>query len=925
MRPSSTTSTAGVVVRGVFAYVICMLPSIGAVIAVVVVIIAAIVSGRFPLLSNPGPEAGMVLAVVGGLAISIAGAVRGSRRNREGFVEDWHSGLFVAGFSVVVFLISTAIGAATSPSCSPNAGRWPMLLVAVPVLLLHAAVGPLVGRAVGRAGRAVGVVFLLCAASIGSIAFELYTEPGFRAASHLFVVVSGDLLQGAALPQSAIAFRAATALLAVVVALVGIAVWPAHKTRGLVSGAAGDSLPVWIAAVAVGVVFVIAHREARASLIPGRAAMEEAYSLVKQRGPLVVHADPLATTPRDVDAVLAEGTLWLDRLRDRLGPLSSDDIHLWLHADRSDQAHWTGAAHVDFAMPWRRELHVANARVPHGTLGHELAHIVAGEKSDTFLRVPSNFVVFHNAAVTEGLAMALTPELVVDQGLTLREQAAAMRQGGKAPPLSRLFSFSRFLGEEPGRAYVAAGALIESIVAGAGDAAPAAIARLYGGGGDLALVADGDVEALLARHEAALDALPLPPDAAGFAAARFRKGSVLDEVCDPDEVKVAHAVRARARGGDVRGAVADIEQIVGDDADGTYHDLLNDVRAAGDVAGAVQLLQRLVVLSPSPAERAVRMLALSMEQWRSGDERAAQATLEQIVVADATHDLQRQIIAARTFVDSAVRLQADAVVSRAALQFFIADGHTRDGARAVLAEALGKSGVQFVVDGMYTPPPVPTATPAVIPAAAPVASTDAGVPVDAGVADAGVVVVDVDAGVVVDAGVSADAPAAVPAVVVAAPVATVPAAPLPDHWAMSSTSKEPPAVLALALYVHARQLVVQGAARDAVSTLLPLVGSGLLVPVFAEQAVLGLASALARQAGQVASPSSSADLQTAERWLLRAADTAARPATRLLLRDRADRVARARLAPPVPAVVTTTSDPAWADRLLLGAWLDGGF
>jgi hypothetical protein len=95
--------------------------------------------------------------------------------------------------------------------------------------------------------------------------------------------------------------------------------------------------------------------------------------------------------------------------------------------------------------------------------------------------------------------------------------------------------------------------------------------------------------------------------------------------------------------------------------------------------------------------------------------------------------------------------------------------------------------------------------------------------------------------------------------------------------------------------------------------------------MFAEQAALGLASALVRQAGQAASPSSVADLQTAERWLLRAADTAARPATRLLLRDRADRVGRARTAPPVPAVVTTTSDPAWADRLLLGAWLDGGF
>lgn len=861
-----------------------MLPSIGAVLAVVAVFIAAVVCGRLPLLSNPGPEAGLVLAVVGGVVISLAGAVRGSKRGKGGFVADWRSGVIIASLAVLIFLISTTIGMAVSPSCSPNAGRWPMLIVAVPVLLVHAALGPLVGRLVGRRGAAVVVTLVVLLVIAALMAMQLLDEPGFRAASHFFVVISGDLLQGASLPTTAVAFRAVTLVLAAAMVLVGCALWPAHKTRGLVSGAAGDSAGFWVAAVVTGFVFIVSHRQAQAALIPGRPAMENAYSLVKRRGPLVVHANPLVVTPRDVDAILAEGTLWLERLRNRLGPLSDHDIHLWLHGDRSEQARWTGANHVDFAMPWRRELHIASLTVPHRSLGHELAHVVAGEKSDTFLKVPSRALVLHNAAVTEGLAMALTPELVVEQGLTLREQAAAMRQAGRAPDLNALFSLNRFLGEEPGRAYVAAGALVESIVADAGDEGPRAIERLYKGAGELALVADGDAAALLARHEAALSSLPLPADAAGFAAARFRRQSVLDEVCDPEVAAVAEGLRARARGGDVEGAIDGVSALAGAEADGSLADLFAEVRAAGDVEGGITLLTRLLELSPTPAERAVRGLALGSEQWRAGQEREALASFNAIPLAAATLDLQRQIVATREFAETAVRLQGEALVSRAALRFFVADGHSRDGARAALAEAIGRSNPQWRPQ-----------------TAAPVAAA-------------------IDPVVVVD-------PAAI--VVAADPAAVVAAVPTPFRmrWQFTSTSAEPEAVLALAVYVHARTLVVQGASPEAVAALTPLVEGQLLSSVFHDQAVQGLAAAVVRHASRqlVLEPADVAALQRVRQMLLVAADAATRPATRLLLRDRAERVARAAAAPAPPTVVTTTSDPLWADRLLLGAWPEGAF
>jgi tetratricopeptide (TPR) repeat protein len=528
-----------------------------------------------------------------------------------------------------------------------------------------------------------------------------------------------------------------------------------------------------------------------------------------------------------VDALLAEGTLWLERLRLRLGPLSDDEIHIWAHHDREAMARHTGAVHVDFALPWRRELHIGSTAVPHRTLGHELAHVVLGERSDTFLRVPSRFIVLHNAAVTEGMAMALTPELAVDQGLTLREQAAAMRRAGMAPSLLRLFSMARFFGEEPGRAYVAAGALIEALVAEAGDDAPHAIERLYRGAGDLAVVS-ADVDGLIAAHERDLDAQPLPEDAVAFAALRFKRRSILEEVCEPDVVAVGERMRRLARTGDLAGAIDAAVALEGADADGTLSTLLTDVRAVGDVEGAIALLRRLVALAPSPSERETRRYALGVELWRAGHEREAHATWaaidERVVVAD----LARQIVATRLLADHAVRLQAEARVARAALAYFISDAGLRDGARLAFARALG-----------------------------------------------------------------------------------------------AGEGTESEAVVDIARYVLGRALVQEGAVEEAVALLRPLVAARRLPEAFHEQAVLGLATALVRwSAAGGAAPEA---LEEARTLLMQAAEAAQRPAMRLVLRDRAERVARAAAAPAPPSVSTATTDTAWGDRLLLGAGPAGSF
>jgi hypothetical protein len=803
-----------------------MIPSVGSVVGVVVVLVAAVVCGRFPLISNPGPESGMVLAVVGGVVLALWSAGRGARRLRSGFLGDFSAGVVLGAVYLAIFALVVAIGSVVTPSCSANAGWLPFLIVSVPVLLLHSALGACVGRLVGSRALAVGAVVVVELFAALSIAVDLLSEPGFRTASHFFVVLSSDLLAGAALSITAIGFRCITLLWALELVLVGAALWPAQKSRGLVSGAASDTLGLWVAATVVAVVCVVGHGQARAALIPGREALDEAYSLVKRRGPLVVHADPLSTSPREVDALLAEAALWLVRLEQRLGPLATDDIHIWAHHNREAMAAHTGAVHVDFALPWRRELHIGSTAVPHRTLGHELAHVVLGDRSDTMLRVPSRFIVLHNAAVTEGMAMALTPELAVDQGLTLREQAAAMRASGLSPQLSQLFSTARFFGEEPGRAYVAAGAFIEAIVAQAGDEAPRAIERLYRGAGELEAVSP-DVEGLLADHERSLDAQPLPKDAVAYAAARFKRRSILDQVCEPEVVEVGQRMRRLARTGALEEAMGAAFTLEGDDADGTLSALLSEVRAVGDTAGALVLLRRLVELSPSSSERAVRQLALGDELWRGRQEREALALWSAIDERVVVENFARLVVAHRIFANAAVRLQSEAPIARAALAFFVAEPHLREGARLALARAIG------------------------------------------------------------------------------------------------AVTTEPAEVAALGRYVLARAFVEEGAVFDAIALLRPLVEGSSMPALFREQAVLALATALVR-ASALGSEDAAA-LTDAQAHLLEAAERASRPAMRLVLRERAERVARAIAAPSSPSTSTATTDPMWGDRLLLGAGLDGPF
>ena len=802
---------------------------VAATLALVAVAVTALLCLRFPLTSTPGPEAALVLAVVGGVALSLSQAVRAARPSPDGYAAELGKALVVAGAMLAVFVVVTGVSGWLRPSCAPQRGFVAFLVLAAPVLLLHAALGTLIGRALGRPARAVVVALAVLGGAALVMYVQWYRDPSFIVTSHLFVVVAGDLLRGAAMPVEVMAYRVGTLGFGLAIAFGGAAYWPRIRRVG-VAGGTTNTVALWGMCAASLVVGLIADGASRADIRPPRAAMEERYSYVKRRGPLVVHADPLALRPKDVDAVLAEGTLWLDRLATRLGVRPSDDIHLWVHADRGSAAHFTGAAHVDFALPWRREIHVEGATVPHRTLGHELAHVVAGELSTAPLRIPSRFVFFHRAAVTEGVAVALTPELAINGGLTVKEQAAAMRRAGFAPETAALFSGLSFFAESPARGYTAAGAFIESLVARTLPDPTRALAALYATGSlEEALGSEEALALLVAAHDHHLDELTLPEDAAAIAVMRFERPSVLDEVCEADDASRARAIRTRARAGDVEGAVREAEAL-GPASQRTLEDLLADAIRVDDDAAAVAFAERIAAL-PAPTRKDAAALAaqrgeiVGVTLWRAGAHARGRAEWDRVRAEAMPVDDGRALLARRVLADVVLR-GGPAPASSAALDVLIATKpEERAAAFARLHYAMGAD----------------------------------------------------------------------------------------DATALESRTEAREGVR-VARYVHARRLVQQGALDEAIAALRSLLDEGVLPAPLLEQTQLALATALMKR-----------DRAAEARDLLfAAADAAERPASRLLLRDRAERAARAVGAPEPPTHIDDRSDPAWADRLLLGVD-DAGF
>jgi hypothetical protein len=255
-----------------------------------------------------------------------------------------------------------------------------------------------------------------------------------------------------------------------------------------------------------------------------------------------------------------EATLFLRDCEQQLASVSSflelerRPVTAYLFADAGQKRRLMGAAETYIAKPWRREVYLQASGYPHPVLGHELAHVVAGQAGRGPFRVAGMFGGWlPDPGLVEGLAVAASPE---DDELSPEQWSRAMLELKLLPRLSSLFSIG-FYGHSSGRAYTVAGAFVGWIRQRHGAAA---LLRWYGGA-PLPAVAGRGWAALEEEFHAHLRSLPLPEGSLAVARARFDRPSLFQRRC-PHEVDARKRDAAQALGsGNLEGALRALDEV----------------------------------------------------------------------------------------------------------------------------------------------------------------------------------------------------------------------------------------------------------------------------------------------------------------------------------------------------------------------------
>lgn len=200
-------------------------------------------------------------------------------------------------------------------------------------------------------------------------------------------------------------------------------------------------------------------------------------------------------------------------------------VVVWWYPSAARKRSLVGAAHTQFAKPWRREVHVNAAEPPHPVLKHELAHAFAAVWGTAPFGITARWAgLYPIMPVVEGVAVAADDR--IDE-LSLHEWAAAMKRQALLPDVAHVMTPQGFYATAISRAYTVAGSFLAWVQQTHG---PAAIRAVYAHG-DWVQATGLALDTLTERYTQFLDGVPLDPKSVSLAFPRFQRGSVFERAC----------------------------------------------------------------------------------------------------------------------------------------------------------------------------------------------------------------------------------------------------------------------------------------------------------------------------------------------------------------------------------------------------------
>lgn len=557
-------------------------------VATVLAFLVTLGVGFLPTFAGPGYESALAAGVTLPSIVVVAGAVSIARARPEPF-DAFNRGVAMGSIVFVAAALAIAVHGLRVGFCEPWEGTLFVLLGPGIGCLLAGAWSAVAGEVAGRRKRptlmAIPLALLAPIACVAASFIRFYTSPMVFAYDPFAGYFSGTLYDTVVEASGLITYRAGSA--ATLLAAFMLALHLGRNERGRVNvqsiGRPGLALVGGLAAV---VSFLHVTAGPRLGHWHTRASIGEALGgLVTGERCVVIH--PRSMAPEKVQRFARECEAHVVEVEAWMGAKGPPTITAYLFASEDQKQQYMGASGTQVAKPWRNEIYLDDDGYPNRSLGHELAHVIAG----SFARGP--FKIAGSAGgwmpdpgLIEGLAVAASPK---DDDLTTAEWARAMRELKLLPPLERLFGLG-FLGETSARAYTASGAFVEWARVRSG---PEAIRRWYGGE-PLEVALGGSMGDLEKAWHADLDALSLAEAARVQARAKFDRPAIFARRCPRTVDACKDRARAEARSGDLAGAKAELARAMelDDDPALAIELALVDVRAgasgaARDALGAI--------------------------------------------------------------------------------------------------------------------------------------------------------------------------------------------------------------------------------------------------------------------------------------------------------------------------------------------------